>query len=83
MPAPLQQAPSRTAFDERNGILEEVRNRSVHARNKDEVTMSHHSGNYGGQCPSGPLTVRDKAVLWGWLVVFVGVVFGVIVLLGK
>lgn len=45
--------------------------------------MSHHSGNYGGQCPSGPLTVRDKAVLWGWLVVFVGVVFGVIVLLGK
>lgn len=41
-----------------------------------------HIGRIGGQCPSGPLTVRDKVILWGWMIGFVGFVFGVIVLLG-
>jgi hypothetical protein len=36
----VQPAPRRAALNERNGVLEEVRNRSIHAGNQNEVTMN-------------------------------------------
>lgn len=40
--------------------------------------MSHHSGNYGGQCPSNPPTLRDKVIVYGTMIgvsVIIGVLF--------
>ena len=38
--------------------------------------MSHHSGNYGGQCPSGPLTTKDKIIIGIGIAVICTVLFG-------
>lgn len=41
--------------------------------------MSHHSGNYGGQCPSNPPTFRDKVILAVGAGVILAIVFGPII----
>lgn len=38
--------------------------------------MSHHSGNYGGQCPSNPPTFRDKVILSVVVVALLAIFFG-------
>mgnify|MGYP003385834484 CR=1 FL=1 len=42
--------------------------------------MSHHSGNYGGQYPSKPLSTWDKIQIWAWAIFLLAVFFGPMIL---
>jgi len=63
----VQCSPPRTAFHERNGVLEEVRNRPFHARNQNEGAMIAEYLIDAGQFIENPLvkTVALLLAMWG------------------